>query len=84
MFGSKSLAEHLVRGLIGLGALVAAVLLAPRQPWLAVALLPVGLVSLRGCPSCWLMGLIETATLGPAKRGACSDGSCANRTPPMG
>lgn len=82
MFASKSLTEHLVRGLIGLGAVVVALILAPSQPWLALAVLPVVLLSLRGCPSCWLLGLIETVTLGRAKGSACIDGSCANRTPP--
>src|SRR6185369_7770886 len=60
MFASKSLVEHLARGLIGLGAFVVATFLASDQPWLAVAALPIGLFALRGCPSCWLLGLVET------------------------
>ncbi|HEX2671445.1 MAG TPA: hypothetical protein VHM25_11265 [Polyangiaceae bacterium] len=82
MFASQSLAEHLARGLIGLGALLAALFLAPHQPWLAVAALPIGLFALRGCPSCWLLGLAQTLALGRAKAGACVDGSCANRPSP--
>lgn len=79
MFASKSLTEHVARGLIGLGALVAALFLASQQPWLAVAVLLVGLFALRGCPSCWLLGLAETVRLGRATPKACLDGSCANR-----
>jgi len=79
MFASKSLVEHLARGLIGLGAFVVATFLASDQPWLAVAALPIGLFALRGCPSCWLLGLVETVVFGRAKASACIDGSCANR-----
>jgi hypothetical protein len=82
MFASKSLAEHLLRGLAGIGALAAAVALAASHPVLALALVPVALVCLRGCPMCWTLGLVETvaAKLGrtPAA-GACTDGRCATR-----
>ena len=80
MFASQSLAEHLARGLVGLGAFAAALFLASHHPWLALAALPIGLFALRGCPSCWLLGLVQTVALGRAKGGACSDGSCANRS----
>lgn len=80
MFASRSLTEHLARGLIGLGTFAAARFLAPEQPWLAVAALPIGLFALRGCPSCWLLGLVETVTLGPSQGKRCLDGSCADRS----
>jgi hypothetical protein len=80
MFESKSLAEHLARGVVGLVAFAAAVVWAPRQPWLAVALLPVGLVALRGCPSCWLLGLVQTIAPSGGKGETCTDGSCAERS----
>ena len=82
MFASKSLVEHGARGVIGLGAFACAVFLAPHQPWLALAALPVGMLALRGCPSCWLLGLVETVVLRRAKGTACVDGSCAKRSPP--
>ncbi|WP_438003494.1 hypothetical protein WME89_32010 [Sorangium sp. So ce321] len=59
MFASQSLVEHVARGLLGLGALMASALLAPTSPWAALALLPVALVALRGCPMCWTLGLIQ-------------------------
>ena len=79
MFASKSVLEHVLRGVLGLAALAAAVLLAPHRPWLALAALPVALFALRGCPSCWLLGLIQTVSLGSSKGDACSAGNCAER-----
>jgi hypothetical protein len=79
MFASKSLLEHLARGIVGLGAFVAAALLAPLHPWLALAALPVGFVLLRGCPTCWLVGLVQTVAPRLGKANACVDGSCSKR-----
>ena len=61
MFASKSLAEHLFRGLAGLLAIATAVVMA-RTPGIAatsgsVALALLGLFLLRGCPVCWTVGL---------------------------
>ncbi len=60
MFASKSVAEHVARGLAGAFALCAAVLGASSHPWLALLAVPAALVLLRGCPMCWTLGLIET------------------------
>jgi hypothetical protein len=64
MFASKSIVEHLLRGLIGIGAIVVAVILAGRPGWLsatASAILALSaLVAFRGCPVCWSIGLFET------------------------
>lgn len=85
MFASESLAEHLVRGLVGLGALAAVVALGSTHPWLSLLGLPVALLALRGCPLCWTVGLVQTAYArlrGRSSEGACTDGSCALRTTP--
>jgi len=76
MFGSKSLPEHLARGIVGIGAFVAAVSCAPQHPWLALAAIVMALVALRGCPSCWLLGLVQTVLPRLGKPGGCVDGSC--------
>ena len=79
MFASKSLAEHVSRGALGLGALGAAAHFADRG-WPALLLLPVALLALRGCPMCWTIGLVETfwARLrGHAINASCFDGPCA-------
>jgi hypothetical protein len=80
MFVSRSLVEHLARGAICLAALVASVLVARASLWLAMALLPVALVAVGGCPMCWALGLIQM--VGARARGEhldapCDDGGCA-------
>jgi hypothetical protein len=79
MFASKSIGEHLLRGAVGAGAVVAAVTLADRG-WPPLVLLPLALLALRGCPMCWTVGLVETVWArfrGRDPRAACVDGSCA-------
>jgi len=79
MFASQGLVEHLLRGLIGLGALVGAVVWGPAHPVVALLLMAVGLVALRGCPMCWTVGLVQTVAAklsGRSTAGLCSDGSC--------
>ena len=58
-FGNRTLALHLIRGAMGFGALAIAVA-APMSHWASLALIPVALVALKGCPVCWAIGLVET------------------------
>ena len=64
MFGSKTLLQHILRGLIGLAALVAAIVLARHGDAMsmigAAVLVMVALIAWRGCPLCWLTGLFST------------------------
>ena len=79
MFASRSIAGHLARGTIGLSALATAIALGPVRPLIALALVPIALVALRGCPACWAIGLIQTLAvrLGARRRaGTCIDGRC--------
>lgn len=59
-FGSRSLSIHLLRGALGGAGILAAVYWGGAYPWLLVVLLPLVLLALRGCPTCWLVGLCET------------------------
>jgi hypothetical protein len=61
MFASQSLAEHILRGAAGIGALWWALALAETHPWGSLALGGVVLLAFRGCPVCWTIGLFETA-----------------------
>ena len=66
MCSTKPLLIHLVRGVIGIACLIAAILLAGRLPIVALLLLGGSLVAFRGCPTCWLAGLYSPAlTKGP-------------------
>lgn len=60
MFCSSSVTVHVLRGLGALGLVLAAFLLEPLGLfWSGLALIAAFLL-MRGCPMCWLMGLIET------------------------
>jgi hypothetical protein len=84
MFASKSIVEHLIRGALGLGAFALASALAPAHPLLALAMVPVGFVALRGCPTCWTVGLVQTVAAriqGKPTAAPCTDGSCVLARP---
>lgn len=74
-FASKNLASHLLRGVVGFGLLGSGVVLSAIFGPIALILAPLGLIALRGCPGCWILGLIETLSRGH-KRRACVDGKC--------
>ena len=59
-FGSRSLGVHLVRGIVGGAALVAALRGYDLIGWPALTLVGVTLWAFRGCPICWTIGLAET------------------------
>jgi hypothetical protein len=59
-FASRSVLEHLARGVIGAGALGYGLYVSATHAW---AIIPLGLVALaafRGCPMCWTIGLLDT------------------------
>ncbi|MBB5917406.1 putative PurR-regulated permease PerM [Nocardia transvalensis] len=80
-FASASVPRHLLRGVLGFGALIGAVALIPAAGPFALLLAPVGLVALRGCPTCWTIGLIQTVSRGRLRR-SCDDGQCRLTTGP--
>ena len=77
---STSVARHLARGAIGFGLIAAALALIPSVGPAALLLAPLGMVALRGCPTCWITGLIETISVGRLER-TCTDDGCTLRTP---
>jgi hypothetical protein len=81
VFASASVARHLVRGAVGFGLIAGAIVLTPRLGVGALILAPAGLLALRGCPTCWMVGLIETVSASRLQRG-CADGSCKLRAKP--
>ncbi|HEV7937721.1 MAG TPA: hypothetical protein VGP18_06825 [Solirubrobacteraceae bacterium] len=72
---SQSLARHLTRGAIGFGLIGAAIALTTRVGPAALLLAPFGLVALRGCPTCWCVGLVQTISAGRLRR-SCTGTSC--------
>ncbi len=74
-FASTSIARHLIRGVVGFGLIGSAFALAPSLGPATLALAPVGMIALRGCPMCWTVGLIETASAGRLRR-SCTEAGC--------
>ncbi len=75
MLQSRNTIEHVLRGLVGFGLLTVAVLYSSRLGWWTLAPLAGALLSFRGCPTCWSVGLVETL-LSRRARGSCADGTC--------
>jgi len=72
---STSLARQLTRGAIGFGLVGLALALTPSAGPAALLLAPPGMVALRGCPVCWVAGLIQAISAGRLKR-TCTNDSC--------
>jgi hypothetical protein len=77
-FASTSLPRHLLRGAAGFGALIASFALLPLLGPAGLLLAPIGLLALRGCPTCWAIGLMQTISMGRLQR-SCEDGRCELR-----
>ncbi|WP_211332529.1 hypothetical protein [Nocardioides aurantiacus] len=73
LFASRSVTEHVLRGLLGLALVVAALWQASAHPAALLLLVP-AVVAWRGCPTCWALGLAATVSRG--RTPACTDGSC--------
>lgn len=58
-FSSRSVLEHLARGLLAF-ACVWAALRTEHLVWPLFIFLPAAFLLWRGCPSCWTLGLIDT------------------------
>lgn len=77
-FSSASVPRHLLRGALGFGAIVGSVALVPVLGPATLLAAPLGLVALKGCPTCWAVGLVQTVSRGRLER-ACTDGVCTLR-----
>jgi hypothetical protein len=77
---SPSLAAHLTRGAIGFGLIGAAFVLTPSAGPGALLLVAPGMLALRGCPTCWIAGLIATISAGRLER-TCTEDGCTLHPP---
>jgi hypothetical protein len=75
VLASTSLAAHLARGAVGFGLIGAAFVLTPSHGPVALLFAPIGVVALRGCPTCWIVGLVETISAGRLER-TCNENGC--------
>ncbi|MCY7395724.1 MAG: hypothetical protein LH468_06105 [Nocardioides sp.] len=67
LFASRSVAVHVVRGVVGLLLVVGGLALTTWSAW-SLLLVPPGVLAWRGCPTCWTMGLIATLARGRSSR----------------
>ncbi|MCW2529623.1 MAG: hypothetical protein JWM76_4483 [Pseudonocardiales bacterium] len=80
-FASRSVPRHLLRGVVGLSILAASFGLISTIGPLSLLLAPLGVIALRGCPTCWLFGLTQTISRGRLKR-SCVEGEDCRLTYP--
>ncbi|HEV3047085.1 MAG TPA: hypothetical protein VGY13_06955 [Solirubrobacteraceae bacterium] len=73
---SRSPARHLARGALGFALIAAALALLGSAGPAALALVPAGMLALRGCPTCWAVGLMQTLSAGRIER-ECREGRCS-------
>jgi len=57
-FGNRTVTLHLLRGVLGFAALAGA--LFGGSVLAAVVLVPAALMLMKGCPTCWMVGLVQT------------------------
>ncbi|HUI77028.1 MAG TPA: hypothetical protein VLY24_03905 [Bryobacteraceae bacterium] len=75
LFRSPSVKIHMVRGLVGFALLAVTFFAAPAFGWWALIPGVGALVSLGGCPTCWIVGLAGSI-LDDKPIALCLDGSC--------
>jgi hypothetical protein len=78
ILASKSVGLHLARGALGFGLIGLAIALTTRVGPAALLLAPLGLVALGGCPTCWIVGLVQTVSAGRLER-ICTGANCTLR-----
>jgi hypothetical protein len=64
MYCSRSITVHLLRGFSAVGLIALAVVYGRAHGWLLPPALIGAVVLMRGCPMCWLAGLVEAAKTG--------------------
>ncbi|BAU85310.1 hypothetical protein SLA_4422 [Streptomyces laurentii] len=74
-YASRSVPRHLARGVVGFGLIIGSVALAPVWGPATLLAAPLSLIAFRGCPTCWMVGLVQTASRGRLER-ECVDGVC--------
>ena len=84
---ARPVLQHLARGVVGALCVVGALWIAPTFPLVAAFLGVSAAVALRGCPTCWAVGLFEIwrEARQPARsHQAASDEDVARRAPSRG
>jgi hypothetical protein len=82
LYASKSIIEHLFRGVVGFGGVAGAIWFAsasiPMATLGVIASSSVAFVAFRGCPICWTVGLVNTLLNTKLKAKSCP--SCVDNS----
>ena len=62
-FGNRTIAIHLIKGAGGFAALALSLWTLESSVLPSLVLIPLALYLLRGCPTCWTLGLMETIAM---------------------
>ncbi|MFC9280148.1 hypothetical protein [Streptomyces collinus] len=79
-YASKSVPRHIARGAVGFGLIIGSIALVPLAGPAILLAAPLALIAFRGCPTCWMVGLAQTISLGRLER-QCVDGVCTLTKP---
>jgi hypothetical protein len=60
MLSSKTLLEHIGRGVLGVAAIALAIKMTALSFVASLVLMALALFAFRGCPVCWTIGLVGT------------------------
>ena len=63
-FASRTVLEHMLRGVLGAVALACGLYLSSTYAWALIPFGVIALIAFRGCPMCWTIGLVETFARG--------------------
>jgi hypothetical protein len=75
MLKSRSVKIHLVRGVMGFGFLILALVYGREWGWWTLIPALAAAACFGGCPMCWIVGLVNTV-LGGERVSLCLDGKC--------
>jgi hypothetical protein len=76
-----SVGRHLTRGALGFGLIGSAFALVPSVGPAALLLVAPAMVALRGCPTCWIAGLVQIISAGRLQRNCTGTGCTLIRDP---
>jgi nicotinamide riboside transporter PnuC len=65
MFASRTVGAHLMKGVIAATLIAWALEHQSSEPAFAVAAGVLAVIATRGCPLCWMLGLVETISERP-------------------
>lgn len=67
MYCNTSVISQIARGVLAVACIVGAIMLS-HYFWATIALVAAAVILMRGCPACWLTGLLEAMESGSNRK----------------